>query len=235
MDLLLALPPGAAGAFLLVLPVIVVIALLDSLNPSLFLGQFYLMTTPDPLRRLWSYIAGLLAVNFLGGVLFLAGLNVLLSGFVAALNPEMVYAAMLVGGAVLIVFGLWLRIPPAGERSQTQPAVKLRSLRLYHSFALGALIMLNELTTALPYLAAIERIAAAGLGWTGNLALLVVYNFVFALPLVLFLLLFVQLRERFTAQIERISAAVHLWTLRIFKYGSLAAGILLIAAVFLDR
>jgi cytochrome c biogenesis protein CcdA len=233
VELPLALSPGVAGAFLLVLPVIVIIALLDSLNPSLFLGQFYLMTTPDPVRRIGSYIAGLLAVNFLGGVLFLAGLNALLSRFVAVLSPEIVYAAMFAGGAALIIFGLWLRIPPAGEGSSEQPAVKLRSLRLHHSFALGALIMLNELTTALPYLAAIERIAAAELGWAGNLALLAIYNLVFAAPLVLFLLLFVQLRERFTAQIARISAAVHLWTLRIFKYGSLAAGVLLIAAVFL--
>ncbi|HEU4324350.1 MAG TPA: hypothetical protein VFS21_14450 [Roseiflexaceae bacterium] len=47
------------------------IALLDSLNPSLFLAQFYLLTTARPVPRILSYIGGVVAANFLGGLLFL--------------------------------------------------------------------------------------------------------------------------------------------------------------------
>jgi cytochrome c biogenesis protein CcdA len=202
------------------------IAALDSLNPSLFLGQFYLMTADRPVRRIWSYIGGLLTVNYLGGVLFLSGFSVLLGSFVAQLHPNLVNWLLLALGVALVIFGLRLRVTPASAPAPDLP-VRSGASGVLGSFALGALIMLNELTTALPYLAAVERIAAAGLSWGGNLVILGIYNLIFSLPLLLFLGLFVRLRGRFTAQIERISAAVHLWTLRIFKYGSLIGGALL--------
>jgi cytochrome c biogenesis protein CcdA len=207
---------------------VVGIALLDSLNPSLFLGQFYLMTTANPVRRIWSYIGGLLAVNFLGGVLFLGGFTLFLAQMFRPLSPDLINTLLLMAGIALVGFGAWLRITDAPAFKTATPS-SMQNSGILASFGLGALIMLNELTTALPYLAAIERIAAAGLSWTGNLLVLALYNLIFGLPLLLFLGLFMRLRQRFTAQIERISAAVHLWTLRIFKYGSLAAGALLIA------
>jgi cytochrome c biogenesis protein CcdA len=206
--------------------VVVGIAVFDSLNPSLFLGQFYLMTTANPLRRIWSYIAGLLTVNYLGGVLFLSGFSVLLGRFFAQLDLDLVLWLLLALGIGLVFFGLQLRVTPA-QLPKREVLVRDARGGILGSFGLGALIMLNELTTALPYLAAIERIAAADLTWAGNLLMLAVYNLIFGLPLLLFLALFVKMRGRFTAQIARISAAVHLWTLRIFKYGSLAGGALL--------
>lgn len=206
---------------------VVVIAALDSLNPSLFLGQFYLMTAPDPIRRIGAYIAGLMAVNFAGGVLFLNGFTIFLAQWIARLSPDVVYSVVLATGVGLVIFGLWLRV--SSERpSNARLPVAAGKFGLLRTFGLGALIMLNELTTALPYLAAIERIAAAGLSWPGNIALLLLYNFVFSLPLLIFLILFIRLRASFTAQIERLSDGVHVWTLRVFKYGSLMAGVLLI-------
>lgn len=207
---------------------IVVIAALDSLNPSLFLGQFYLMTTPNPVRRMGAYIAGLLTVNFVGGVLFLAGFTAFLAQLLARLSTDFVYATLLAIGVGLVIFGLWLRV--TGERPTGSNLIPSATTPgLLPTFGLGALIMLNELTTALPYVAAIERISAAGLPWASSIVLLLLYNLVFSLPLLLFLVLFIRLRVRFTAQIERISNGVHVWTLRIFKYGALVAGIALIA------
>ena len=87
--------------------------------------------------------------------------------------------------------------------------------------------MLNEVTTALPYFFAVERISRAALPVWGDLLALGLYNLVFALPLFGFLGLFLAYRKRFSAQLERISGGVQLWTLRLVKYGSVAVGALL--------
>jgi cytochrome c biogenesis protein CcdA len=205
---------------------IIVIAALDSINPTLFIAQFYLLTTPRPVNRILSYIAGVVSVNFLGGVLLMAGLGTLIARVFAGLGSQLLYSLGLLLGIALIWFGLWLktRAPSGGESK------KPRSSRLIHAFLLGAAVMLNEITTALPYFVAIERIVAAELPRLQNIAALALYNLVFSLPLLGFLLAFLGLRERFMAQIERIGHAVHLWSLRIIKYGSIALGALLMVA-----
>jgi cytochrome c biogenesis protein CcdA len=107
----------------------------------------------------------------------------------------------------------------------------------FHTFLLGTAVMVNELTSALPYFVAIERIAGSGVAMGTAVALLVLYNLVFALPLFGFLGLFMSYGARFAAQTERISAAIARWAPRVFKYGSLALGTFLVidAAAFFVR
>jgi len=196
------------------------IALLDSLNPSLFVAQFYLLTTARPVPRILSYIAGVLAANFIGGLIFLAGAQALVVRFIAGLSPSWLYAGGLALGSALLVFGLWLPLTPPASEQARQP----RSLHPVHTFLLGAAVMVNELTTALPYFVAIERIASSGVSSGAAVALLALYNLVFALPLFGFLGLFVSYGARFAAQTERISAAIARWAPRVIKVGSLALG-----------
>lgn len=209
------------------------IALLDSLNPSLFVAQFYLLTTLRPVPRILSYIGGVLAVNFIGGLVFLAGAQALIVNATAGLSPSWLYAGGLALGMALLVFGLWLPLKPTTNEPARQP----RSLHPFHTFLLGAAVMVNELTTALPYFVAIERIASSGVAMGTAVALLVLYNLVFALPLFGFLGLFMSYGARFAAQTERISAAIARWAPRVFKYGSLALGAFFVidAAAFFVR
>jgi len=65
--------------------------------------------------------------------------------------------------------------------------------------------MTSELSTALPYFVAIERLASAGVAGLEAVAVLVLYNLIFALPLFAFLGLFTAYRGRFTAQTKRIT------------------------------
>lgn len=207
------------------------IALFDSLNPSLFLAQFYLIATPGPVPRLVSYIAGVLLVNFVGGVLLLGGAQAFIGSFLQNLGGGVLYGAQLVLGLALLLFGLRLK-PKAGA----DPVVKTpRSLHPGHTFLLGMVVMLNEITTALPYFFAVERISQAQLSVPGDLFALVLYNLVFALPLVGFLALFMVYRQRFAARLEQVSRAVRVWTPRVVKYGSVAFGVVLgvNAAVYL--
>lgn len=199
------------------------IAFFDSLNPSLFLAQFYLLTTPKPVPRLLSYIAGVLLVNFVAGLLLLGGAQAVLANFLGTLGGGVLYGAQLVLGFGLLVLGLRLRTVPAADTEPKKP----RSLRPVHTFLLGMAVMLNEITTALPYFFAVERISRAALPLWGDLLALGLYNLVFALPLFGFVGLFLAYRKRFSAQLGRISEAVQRWTMRLVKYGSVAVGAVL--------
>lgn len=200
------------------------IAALDSLNPSLFIAQFYLLTTTRPVPRIISYIAGIVLVNFVGGVLILSGARTLIVGWLSGLSTTTLYSGELLLGLAVLLFGLWLQVAPAPTQSVKQP----RSLRPLHTFALGMIVMLNEITTALPYFVAIERIVQAQLSVAGNLLSLLLYNLIFSLPLLLFLVLFVTLRQRFVAQLDRITRGVQRWTARVIRYGSIVFGALLV-------
>jgi cytochrome c biogenesis protein CcdA len=203
------------------------IAFVDSLNPSLFVAQFYLLTTPKPVPRIVSYIAGVLAANFLGGVLILGGARTVITEFFNSIDPATLNLLQFGLGVVLVGFGLWYKAEPQPEAEAKKP----RSLLPIHTFVLGMVVMVNELTTALPYFIAIERIAQAQLDVPASIVALVLYNLVFALPLFAFLLGFVLYRERFNTQIAAINRWVQVWTPRLIKYGSLVLGIVLMAAV----
>jgi cytochrome c biogenesis protein CcdA len=201
------------------------IAVFDSLNPSLFFAQFYLFATPNPVPRILTYLAGVMAVMVVGGILLVAGVGALIGEVVRSISPQIGILLQLGLGVMLLIFGVRYRAQPSSEGGEVK---KPRSLSLGASFLFGMAVMGNELTTALPYFLAIERISSAGMDWVGNLIALGVYNFVFALPLLIFVGLFVKLRGRFTAQLERISEWVRRWTPRIIKYGALIFGVVLV-------
>lgn len=202
---------------------IVLIAIVDSLNPSLFVAQFYLFTAAKPTARILSYIAGVLLVNFTGGLLIVMGLRVVIGDFISTINTSTLYGIQLIIGVGLIGFGVWYRAQKMTVNGVKQP----RSLKPFFTFILGMVVMLNEITTALPYFIAIERVVGAGLTPVGNVLALLLYNFIFSLPLFGFLLLFLIYRQRFASQLERISDWVASWTPRILKYGTLTFGFVL--------
>jgi cytochrome c biogenesis protein CcdA len=207
------------------------IAFFDSLNPSLFVAQFYLLTTLRPVPRILSYIAGVLTVNFWGGVLLAAGLGAVFTAWFNTIPPSVIYSGIVILGVGLVGFGLWSRLEPA------EPTLhKPRSLGLLHTYLLGVVVMLNELTTALPYFVAIERVVQAELSTLHSLLVLALYNLVFGLPLFVFVVLFVIYGRRFTSQLAGISGWLQRWLPRLIKIGALLLGGVLVvegAAYFL--
>lgn len=200
------------------------IGLVDSLNPSLFVAQFYLLTTPRPVGRILAYIAGVLLVMLVGGVLILGGFRTLLADVLTSIPPQWLLAAQVIGGVLLLVYGWRATTTPAAADDARKP----RSASLAASFLLGVVVMFNEITTALPYFIALERIADAELSWGGNLLALVIYNGVFALPLFAFLAAYIRFQQRFVNQIETIKAWLARWLPVLFKYGALLLGIVLL-------
>jgi cytochrome c biogenesis protein CcdA len=206
------------------------IAFLDSLNPSLFVAQLYLLTTPRPVPRILSYIAGILAVNFIGGVLILSGARAVIGEVVANIDPNVGRVLQFAVGAAILAFGVWMKTEKSADSNNVKAP---RSLLPIHTFILGAAVMINEITTALPYFVAIEQIIAAKLDAPSAITALVLYNAIFAVPLFGFLAAFLAYRSRFTAQIEKINAVIAKWTPRIIKWASIAFGVfLMLNAVF---
>lgn len=197
------------------------IAILDSLNPSLFIAQFYLFTTTHPAPRIASYIAGVLTANFVGGLLLLTGVGTLLANLVREIPLTWAIVLQLGLGFALLAAGLWYRAVP---QEKIEVSHKPRSGGLLGAFAFGIVVMGNELTTALPYFVAIERIVEAQLSAVSSLLALGLYNLIFAIPLIAFLFLFIRYRQRFTTQLERINAWMRMWTPRIVKGTMLLVG-----------
>jgi cytochrome c biogenesis protein CcdA len=201
------------------------LAVFDSLNPSLFVALFYLLATTRPVLRILSYIAGVLVVNFFGGLLLFFGVWETIGRLLDNLGNEVLFGVQLLAGMALVLFGFVFKATSDSAQDVTK---KLRSISPVHTFLLGMAVMLNEITTALPYFAAIERIIRAQMDTIGNLLALAGYNVVFSLPLFGFLALYVAYGQRFTSEINRLTQPVIIWTLRIIKYGSIVLGIPLV-------
>jgi cytochrome c biogenesis protein CcdA len=204
--------------------------LLDSLNPSLFIAQVYLLTTVRPVPRVLSYIAGGVLTYFIGGVVILTGARTIILNWVTQASPTLLYGLQLAAGLLILGFGVWLK-------TETQPA-KLRkpqSLTLRGSFVLGIVVIGNEVTTALPYFIAIEQIAQAKMAMPQNLLTLLLYNAVFSLPLFALLLIFLLFKQQWAGIIERINQSLEHWMPRLMKWLAIVfgAGLVLNAAVFL--
>lgn len=204
------------------------IAVLDSLNPSLFVALVYLMTTPQPTLRSLSYIAGVLHVNFAGGILILSGARTLFNDWFTDISDSTLTLLQLVLGFALIGFGWWMKLD-----ADMNPTRKPRTLSSFHTFILGMVVMLNELTTALPYFIAIERLAQAQLGTVDNLLALIIYNLIFAAPLLGFLGGFLLLRQRLLHSLEKMNHWLGYWMPRVIKYGAVVFGVGLVIEVLI--
>jgi cytochrome c biogenesis protein CcdA len=103
------------------------------------------------------------------------------------LGNEVLFGVQLLAGMALVIFGFVFKATSDSAQDVTK---KLRSISPVHTFLLGIAVMLNEITTALPYFVAIERIIRAQMDTIGNLLALAGYNVVFSLPLFGFLALY---------------------------------------------
>jgi len=198
------------------------IAAVDALNPSLFIVQLLLLATAKPALRVMTFILGILVVNFCAGLLLLAGVCAVLTDFLASLSPNVIFGAQAVLGGALLAFGLWLKPDAATHMIRSLP------LKPGLTFVLGMGVMLDEMTTALPLVFAAERLAQARLTLPGNILALLLYQFVFSLPLLGFLAGALLFRGQFTASYERSVRAISVWVPRLSKYALLLIGVALL-------
>ncbi len=160
--------------------VVLLIGLGDSLNPTTLGPAMYLVTIDHPRRRLSEFMAGVFAVNLLGGLVIMLGPGQLLLSLVPKPDPTTKHIIELVAGAALIVIAvlLWSGRQALGRR---KPPVFKGNRR--SGVWLGAGIAAVELPTALPYFAAIAVIVGSDAAIPGQVAALLVYNAAFLAPI----------------------------------------------------
>jgi cytochrome c biogenesis protein CcdA len=159
---------------------IILIALPDSVNPSLILTELLLAGGSQPRRNTAVFTAAAMATTFAGGLALALGVGDLLLSLVpkpSALVKETVTAA---AGAVLIAGGvlLWIRRERAIARVHSDRAPDRAA------GVLGVGIAGVELLSAVPYFAAIALIVGSDVNDAQTVVLLLLYNVVYALPLI---------------------------------------------------
>lgn len=155
------------------------LALLDSLNPFSVAAQAYLLGTPRPMRRSLAFLAGTFATYFVGGLLLLQGWLAFFARLLPLLPGWAPAAAEVAAGAGLAAVGAWMWRRGGGGVAFRPPAdLSVRAAVVFAAASTAA-----DLSSALPYFAAVSRIAAAGGNTAAKLLPLVWYNLLYVLPL----------------------------------------------------
>jgi cytochrome c biogenesis protein CcdA len=192
------------------------IALADSINPATVLPVLYLSTTPHAVRKIASFTAGVAATSLGFGIVFVVGPGQLILGAAPHLTENAKHFVEIGVGLALIALAvaLWMK----GERL-TERIPKGESAGKRGSFALGAAIIAVELPTAFPYFAALAAIIGSDANLAAQIGYVVLFNFLFVLPLIAILIL----RARATEGAERRIEAIGEW---IRKYAHIAFAVL---------
>jgi hypothetical protein len=183
------------------LPAIVGLAVVDSINPSALLATIALLLRGRAARPLVAlYLVAVLVTYLALGLALTLGLGLAPP---ALLDGDAAYLAQGVLGAAMLVYAVAAprrrpRPGPAGPRPL------LAAGRPAAVFALGVAVTVLELPTALPYLGAVGAITRAELAVAGWLPLLLLYNLIFVLPPLALLAGHLALGDRADRLLERL-------------------------------
>jgi cytochrome c biogenesis protein CcdA len=163
---------------------VVAIALPDSLNPSLIVADAYLTLGPGSVLRTAAFTLGAFGVTLAGGLVIGLGLGDLILSLLPKLSHSVKYQVLTGLGVALALGGgviWWRRRSLADEQppQQAQAPSGGGSAVLMGSGLAGV-----ELLTAFPYFAAIAMIAGSSEPAGGKVALLLLYDLVYVLPLI---------------------------------------------------
>jgi cytochrome c biogenesis protein CcdA len=161
------------------LPAIVGLAVVDSINPSALLATIALLLRGRSARPLVAvYLVAVLVTYLAIGLALTLGLGLTPR---AVLQSDATYLAQGVLGAAMLAYA----VAAPGRRREPGRAVPRRlpaARRPLAVFALGVAVTVLELPTALPYLGAVGAITRAELAVAEWLPLLLLYNLIFVLP-----------------------------------------------------
>jgi cytochrome c biogenesis protein CcdA len=161
------------------LPAIVGLAVVDSINPSALLATIALLLRGRSARPLVAvYLVAVLVTYLAIGLALTLGLGLTPR---AVLQSDATYLAQGVLGAAMLAYA----VAAPGRRREPGRAAPRRlpaARRPLAVFALGVAVTVLELPTALPYLGAVGAITRAELAVAEWLPLLLLYNLIFVLP-----------------------------------------------------
>ena len=213
------------GAVLGTTLLVVSLGVTDSINPVTIAIAIYLAATPDPLRRLAGYAAGVFTTYLAGGLILVVGPGELLRTAVAGSHTRGFELASLLIGSLVIVLAivLWM-----GRRRLTRVTLPAWALQAHSSFALGAGVTAVDLLTAFPYFGALGAIVSSGLNLVEQVLLLVVFNALYVLPLLAVMVAHALYGERAEAFLARGRATIERLSPVVLSLLTLGAGVALV-------
>jgi cytochrome c biogenesis protein CcdA len=163
------------------LGLIISIGIADSINPTTIAPALYLATGDKPRTAVLEFTISVFVVYFVGGALIAIGPGELIRSLVPRIPHTVQYIVETVVGLGLLGAAaiLWHKRRQLVARGLPGANPKRSS-----SVLLGVTITALELPTAFPYFAAIAAILASNLGAPRQLALLLIFNVCFVLPLI---------------------------------------------------
>jgi cytochrome c biogenesis protein CcdA len=195
------------------------LGLVDSLNPATIAVGVLLATTERPLGRMAGYIAGIFSVYLAGGLILTLGPGSLLRKALDRPESTALDVAFLVAAAAAFAFGVWVFLHRDVEAKLPDVAVRPGS-----AVALGAGMTAVDLPTAFPYFAAILAILGEDLANSTEVALVVLFNLMYVVPLVVIAVAAALLGERAPSFLTRVRAFVTRWSPVLLALLSVAAG-----------
>lgn len=200
------------------------IALIDSINPNAMAVQIYLLSTPKPVVRSIAFILGDFTAAWVAGLLLAFGMFGAIAQIFNRLG-NFIYVLQFILGLFLIVIGYNLN----KFANQPTKAKRPKSLQPTRTFLLGATMAFAETPTALPYLAAIERITRANLELPQLIGAIAFYNIIFVFPLIVLLAIYCFFRNSASSVLRNIHQFVTKWFPKIMRAILIAVGFILIA------
>ena len=181
----------------LTLPIIVGLALIDSINPCvigvLLVMLTVLLKTGDRTKVLSNgiaYTVGVYLTYLVGGLTLLSIFNAIREVIVIAQLLYFAVGALVIIAGILEVkdyfwYGRWFSLAiPKRFISYVEEKVNTTHTSLYAALAFGSVITLVELPcTGAPYLAILAKMSQGGANFASGLPLLLLYNLVFIIPL----------------------------------------------------
>ena len=203
------------------------IALIDSLNPSIILMTLFLLSTVKPLIRVTTYVSAVFLTNLILGLLVYFGLNATFSIVIERITTTTswwVYALEFIAAITLIVTALLMRTNYTVKNQEVKPS----KITPYATFLLGISFTFIEFSTAAPYLAGIALIIKAEIEVLYAFSLFILYNLVYiAIPLLLIIFYIVR-PEKAINFFNIIREKSSKWIKKILKFILLLLGIILL-------
>lgn len=218
----------------MLIPSVLLLAVVDSINPSAIVVTLYLVSTSGArvILHVCTYVAAIFSTYLLLGVAMVLGLESLLPSLGGWLGGTTGLIVQSLVGLVLLGYAV---TAPSGRAST--PIVRPSATSAAALLVLGVTVTVMELPTAAPYLAAVALISDAGLPWRTWAPLLVAYNLIFILPPLALLLGHLVLRRRlaqsYAALSQRLESGARetmLWVVGLVGGGLLVTGVIDLAA-----
>ncbi len=169
-------------------------SLVDSLTTTVQIVVFVLLlTTAQPHRHAAGYLAGLSGFYFacgFAGYFVIDDLRRFLKGaFGLDKIPDAVYyrSEFLTGLALVALGAVYFFRSRKAQKSRLENWVRARldSMKPLTAFLIGAFISISSFPASTPYLLALAKYAALGQGLPAVIALILLYNLGYALPMAL--------------------------------------------------